>query len=120
MAKKILIVDDEPDLLKVVVFRVRNSGYEVLTACDGKEALAMIEKEAPDLIFLDLRLPVIDGIEVCKKIKGSDKFKCIPVVLFTASIGHIDEKFKESGADDYFLKPFESGDLLEKIKKFIG
>lgn len=119
MGKKILIIDDEPDLLKVATFRLRKSGYEVLTAVDGKGALDLLKREQPDLIFLDLRLPVMSGYEVCRSIKSDDRLKHIPVILFTASSDRISEKAKEMCADDYIIKPFEPEDLIEKIKKFL-
>ena len=121
MAKKILAVDDEPDILKVVIFRLKKIGYEVITAIDGKEALDLAERERPDLILLDLRLPIINGYEVCQKIKADEKLKKIPVILLTASTSsEFAEKMKEYQADDYLVKPFEPEELLTKIKKFIG
>lgn len=119
MGKKILIVDDEPDLLMVAAFRLRKMGYEVLTARDGREALELAEKETPALIFLDLRLPLISGQEVCRRIKSDDRLKDIPVVLFTASSERISEKAKEIGADDYMIKPFGPEDFIKKVKKFL-
>lgn len=120
MPKRILIVDDEPDILRVVIFRLKKSGYEVLTAIDGQAALDLIQKEPLDLIILDLRLPIIGGLEVCKQIKSNDKFKHIPVILFTASTGSIKEKAAEACANDYLIKPFEPEVFLQKIKTFIG
>jgi len=119
MGKKILIVDDEPDLLRVATFRLKKFGYEVLTARDGQEALDLLQKDTPDLIFLDLKLPVMSGYEVCRQIKSDNNLKNTPVVLFTASSDRIAEKAKEIGADDYMTKPFGPEDLLEKIKKFL-
>ncbi len=120
MAKKILIVDDEIDLLRVTAFRLKNFGYDVLTAANGQEALELIEKDQPDLILLDLRIPLISGYEVCKKIKSDNKLKAIPVIIFTASaVGDLTEKMLDIGADDFIVKPFEPQELLEKIKKLI-
>ena len=70
--------------------------------------------------MLDMRLPFMSGIEVCKKIKDTDKLKCIPVILFTASTGSIEENVKDAGADDFLFKPFDEKILLEKLKKFLG
>lgn len=121
MAKKILVVDDEPDLLKVVTFRLRKTGYEVITATNGQNGLDLIKKEKPDLVLLDLRLPILDGDEVCRRLKADDKLKSIPVILITAtsSVSKIAEKTKELGADDYMMKPFDPEELLKKVKKFI-
>jgi CheY-like chemotaxis protein len=121
MAKKILFVDDEPDLLTVATFRLKKSGYEVSTAVNGQEALDFVAQNPPDLILLDLRLPLVSGYEVCQRIKADEKLKKIPVILFTASATRdLSEKAKELGADDYLIKPFEAEVLLEKVKKFLG
>jgi len=120
MAKKILIVDDESDILKLLVFRLKKSEYEITTATNGREALDLIQKEKPDLIFLDLRLPAIDGYEVCRRIKADEELKHISVVFLTASVSRVNEKVKKFKADDFLLKPFESEELLAKVKKFLG
>lgn len=120
MAKRILFVDDEPDLVKVTTFRLKKAGYEVIAAINGEEALAVAGKDNPDVILLDLRLPLISGYEVCRRIKSDEKLKHIPVILFTASTQDIVAKAKELGAEDYLLKPFEPEALLEKIKKWEG
>ncbi|MDD5097862.1 MAG: response regulator [Candidatus Omnitrophica bacterium] len=121
MPKKILIVDDEPDLLRVTTFRLKKAGYEISSATNGQEALDLIRANPPDLVLLDLRLPLIDGYEVCRQVKSDPGLKHVPVILFTASIGHdISETVKKVMADDYVIKPFEPDDLLSKIKKLIG
>ena len=118
--KKILVVDDEPDILKVVTFRVKKLEYEVVTATNGQEALDLIQKEEPDLILLDIELPVMNGYEVCQRVKTNEKLKHIPIIFLTASIASkIAEKVKEFNADDYLIKPFDSEELLKKIKNFI-
>lgn len=121
MAKKIMIVDDEPDLVAVTSFRLKKHGYNILTASNGQEALDMIKKESPDLVLLDLRLPLISGQDVCKKIKSDPELKNIAVIIFTASASiDIIEKAKTLGADDHLIKPFDSEQLLSTVKKFIG
>ena len=119
MLKKILIVDDEPDILTVTVTRLETSGYEVLMAKDCEEAIELLNKSKPDLILLDLLLPKMQGDELCKKLKSDSKFKHIPIILFTASTIRIPEKTGEMGADDYILKPFEAQALLAKIKALV-
>ena len=120
MAKKILIVDDEPDVLKLAVFRLKKAGYEILTAFDGQKALSLIRNEKPDLILLDLRLPILDGPEVCKQVKNNEELKQIPIILFTATLdAAVAEKAKELGASDFILKPFDSEELLEKITSIL-
>ena len=122
MAKKILVVDDEPDILDLATFRLENSGYEIINAVDAEEALVILQKDTPDLILLDLLLPKMQGDELCKKLKSDDKYKNIPIILFTASTTrpNLPEEVKKMGADDCILKPFEPEELLGKIKKFIG
>ena len=122
MAKKILIVDDEPDILDLATVRLKKLGYEIIEAVDAEEALAILQKDTPDLILLDLLLSKMQGDELCKKLKSDDKFKNIPIILFTASAirTSLPEKIKEMGADDCIMKPFEPEELLGKVKKFIG
>jgi len=117
--KRILFVDDEVDVQKVAVFRLRKAGYEVVTAVNSDEALDWIQKERFDLIFLDLRLPGISGAEICKKIKSDENLKKTPVILFTASVRNLPLLTKEVGADDFLIKPFETEQLLEKVKNAI-
>jgi DNA-binding response OmpR family regulator len=122
MAKKILVVDDEPDMLDLTTIRLKKIGYEIIEAVDAEEAMDIIEKTLPDLILLDLLLPKMQGDEFCKKLKSDNKFKNIPIILFTASAirTSLPEKIKEMGADDCIMKPFEPAELLGKVKKFIG
>jgi DNA-binding response OmpR family regulator len=122
MAKKILVVDDEPDLLDLATVRLKKLGYEIFEAVDAEEALAILQTNIPDLILLDLLLPKMQGDELCKKLKSNDKFKDVPIILFTASAIRPDlpGKIKEMKADDCIMKPFEPQELIGKIKKFIG
>jgi len=121
MLKKILLIDDEPDIITVTATRLETSGYEVLVAKDSEEALGMLKKGAnPDLILLDLYLPNMQGDELCKKLKSDVKLKNVPIILFTASTIHVSAVVRETGADDYILKPFEPDALLYQIKRFIG
>jgi len=119
MGKKILIVDDEPDLLRVACFRLEKSGYQVFSAVNGKDALESAQKESPDLVLLDVKLPSMEGPEVCSRIKKDDKLKHIPVILFTANAQNINEEVAGCGAQGYILKPFSAEELLDKIKEFI-
>ena len=119
MPKKILIVDDETDLLRVTCFRLEKSGYQVISAINGQQALEVMRKEHPDLVLLDLRLPLLNGMEVCLYMRKDGVLKHIPVIIFTASTQEIKEKVNACGAQDYIFKPFTAEELLEKIKKFI-
>ncbi|MBN2453795.1 MAG: response regulator [Candidatus Omnitrophica bacterium] len=119
--KKILVVDDEPDVLRVMSFRLKNAGYEILTAANGRIAFDIISKERPDLVLLDLRMPVMDGCETCARIKNDEGLKEIIVILITASSGSkVAERAKELKADDYIIKPFDPDELISKVRKYIG
>ncbi len=119
--KKILIVDDEPDILRLISLRLRKLGYDVLTAVDGKEALDAIRNENPDLVLLDLLIPFMNGAEVCEQVKNDKTLKHIPIILFTA---HSDtmtaEKTKKLGAEDYIVKPFVLEELTDKVKEILA
>lgn len=116
--KKIMIVEDEQDILKMTVFRVKKAGYDVITAPDGAKALELAASEKPDMIFLDLGIPIYDGYEVCRRLKTDDELKKIPVVILTASSDSVEGKTQEIGADAYLLKPYELEDLLSTIARF--
>ena len=117
---RILLVDDEKDLVETVTFRLEATGYEVIKAYDGQEALDKAKKEKPNLIILDLMLPKMDGYKVCRMLKFDEKYKHIPIILFTARAQEEDKKLgEEVGADAYITKPFEPEALLGKIKELI-
>lgn len=118
--KRILVVDDETQLVEMLKMRLEASGYQVLSAYDGQEALDMARKEKPDLIILDLMLPKIDGYKVCRMLKFDEKYKNIPIILFSARAQEADIKLgKEVGADAYITKPFDPPSLLGKIKELL-
>jgi DNA-binding response OmpR family regulator len=117
---RILIVDDEPDLLDMVSLRMEANGYQVIRASDGEEGLDKARNESPDLIILDLMLPKIDGYKVCRMLKFDEKYKKIPVILFSARTQAIDMKLgAEVGADAYLTKPFEPDTLLAKVSELL-
>ncbi len=122
MVKTVLIVDDEPDILKITTARLKKAGYEVQQAMDGREGLDLIKEESPDLVLLDLALPEIDGREVCRRVKSDNAIKNIPIIFFSASVadGSIEEMVEEFGADGFIVKPFSHEELLEKIQSIIG
>ncbi len=118
---KILIIDDEVDLVETVRFPLELEGYQVLVAYNGEEGLQLARKENPDLIILDLMLPKIDGFKVCRFLKFDDKYKHIPIIMLTARSQEKDRLLgKETGADEYITKPFDIDDLLNRIKKYIS
>lgn len=121
MAKKILVVDDEADLLEMIKLRLEANNYAVISAYDGQEGLDKAKKEKPDLIILDLMLPKIDGYKVCRLLKFDEKYKRIPIILFTARAQEADKKLgEEVGGDAYITKPFEPQVLLAKIEELLS
>lgn len=119
--RRILFVDDEADLVKVVTFRLENAGYEVIPAFDGQEGLDKARTEKPDLIILDLMLPKVNGYKVCRMLKSSEKYKGIPIIMFTARTQEADKKMgMEAGAEAYIVKPFEPEILLAKVRELLG
>jgi DNA-binding response OmpR family regulator len=112
--KKILVVDDESAILQTLRFNLERSGYTVVTASDGRSAIAMAQHEEPDLVVLDIMLPVLDGIEACKEIR---KFSSVPIIMLTAKDQEIDKVLAlELGADDYVTKPFALHEFLARVK----
>ena len=119
MSKKILVVDDESDILKEVTFILQKHGFTVHTGVNGKEAIELAEKFKPDLIILDVFMPCVSGSEAGKIIKQRGDLKHIPIILLTASVDNIEEKRIECMAEDYVFKPFDYRELLKKIDKLI-
>lgn len=120
MKPKILIVDDEPDALEVLGFKLRESGFVPLFAKDGTRALTIARDERPALIVLDLMLPEVDGLEVCKILRRDPNTASIPVIMLTARAAEMDRVLGlELGADDYVTKPFSPRELVLRIKKLL-
>jgi DNA-binding response OmpR family regulator len=119
--KKILIVDDEPDLVETVRYPLEMEGYQVLVAYNGEEGLNQARKDSPDLIILDLMLPKLDGYKVCRLLKFDERYKHIPILMLTAKTQEKDRLLgKETGADDYMTKPFDFDKLLEKVNSYLN
>jgi two-component system, OmpR family, alkaline phosphatase synthesis response regulator PhoP len=117
MASKILVVDDEKDIVDLVAYNLEKEGYETLKALDGEKALQIARSKAPDLVILDLMLPGIQGLEVCKRLRQDPSTAFIPVIMLTAKGEEIDKVIGlEVGADDYVTKPFGVKELLARIK----
>jgi DNA-binding response OmpR family regulator len=120
MGKRVLLVDDEEDILTVVSARLSSMGYEVLTAADGQQALDVARRESPDLILLDLMLPKLDGYKVCRMLKFDKAYENIPIVIFSAKASDADKKMaSDAGADGYLSKPFDLKVFAETLKKFL-
>src|SRR5208283_5430504 len=115
--ESILVVDDEKDILELVTYNLTKGGYKVAGAASGEEALKLARAKPPDLIVLDLMLPGMDGLEVCKVLKRGDKTAHIPIVMLTARGEEADVVAGlELGADDYITKPFSPRVLLARVK----
>src|SRR4030067_563092 len=114
--KKILIVDDEVDLVETVRFPLEMEGFNVLVSYNGNDALNQARREKPDLIILDLMLPKLDGYKVCRLLKFDEKYKHIPILMLTAKTKEKDKILgKETGADEYITKPFEMDEVMKKV-----
>ena len=117
MTGKILIVEDEVNIRELVRFNLEKEGYLVLEAEDGNVALALARRERPDLIVLDLMLPGMDGLDVCRILKGSSETAGMAIIMLTAKAEEVDKIIGlELGADDYMVKPFSPRELLARIK----
>lgn len=114
---KILVIDDEKDIVELLKYNLEKAGYKVIFAYDGKSALDSVEKNKPDLIILDLMLPEIDGIEICKFLKQNEDTKDIPIIMLTARTSEMDKILGlDLGADDYITKPFSVREVVARVK----
>jgi len=121
MNKTILIVDDEPDMVYAVEMQLKANNYNVISASDGQKGLEMARNQKPDLIILDLMLPKLDGYKICRLLKFDEKYKKIPIIMYTARGQKEDKNIGyEVGTDVYLVKPFEPQVLLENIRKLLG
>ena len=118
---KVLVVDDEVYILHILDFSLGAEGFEVLTANNGELGIEKAKQEKPDLIVLDIMMPVLDGYETCRRLKQQAETKDIPVVLLTAKGRDVDKRLGyEVGAIDYIVKPFSPSRLIERIEEIIG
>jgi len=112
-----LIVEDEKDIVKMLDYNLKKEGYRTISCYNGEDALALTDREHPDLIILDLMLPGMDGLEVCKTLKKEDRTARIPIIMLTAKTQEADKIVGlELGADDYITKPFSPRELVARIK----
>ena len=118
--QKILVIEDERSLLDILSYNLSNEGFEVITASDGQEGLRRAERELPDLIVLDLMLPVVDGLQVCRQLRANARTQHIRVLMLTARSEELDEIVGfNMGADDYVTKPFKMKPLVHRIKALL-
>lgn len=114
---RILVVDDEPDLVAVLRMGLQMEGFEVLEAGDGAEGLRRAREEKPDLMLLDLMLPKMDGYQVCRELKFDSRYKRMPILILSARPGEQDRRLAlEMGADEFIRKPYELKDLVMRIR----
>jgi phosphate regulon transcriptional regulator PhoB len=114
--KKILVVDDEPDLVELVSYNLKKEGFKISSASNGENALEKVRKGGYDLIILDLMLPGIQGVELCRMIRSDPRTESVPIIMLTAK-GELKDKIRglETGADDYMTKPFSPKELVARV-----
>lgn len=118
LAKKIMVVDDEPSIVTLLSFNLKKAGYDVLTATNGTDALKLARDSRPDLIVLDLMLPGMDGMDVCKQLRQERYF--VPILMLTAKDDELDKILGlELGADDYMTKPFSPREVVARVKAIL-
>ena len=115
--QKILVVDDEADILELIEYNLKKEGYQVFTAGNGQEAVTEARRTLPDLIILDLNLPVLSGLEVCRVLRSRSDARHLPIIMLTAKTSESDRVAGlELGADDYVTKPFSLRELTARIR----
>ena len=121
MSKKILVADDEPNIVTALEFLLQRNGYDVRVARNGEEALKAIERDPPDLVLLDVMMPIKSGYEVCKRIRERPEWAQMKVVMLSAKGRDVEvTKGMAIGADLYVTKPFSTRDLVDKIRALVG
>jgi len=117
---RVLVVDDEPDLVRILEFGLKAAGYQVDTAYDGQEGLKKAREQKPDIILLDLMLPKLDGYKVCRLLKFDERYKHIPIMILSARTQEGDQNLAhEMGANRFLTKPYEFAEILEHIKALL-
>jgi two-component system, OmpR family, alkaline phosphatase synthesis response regulator PhoP len=120
MSKKILIVEDERDVVKLLRYNLEKEGFRVCTVSDGSLALAEMRREDADLVILDLMLPGMDGLEICRQLRRHDKYSSVPILMLTARSEEADRVVGlELGADDYVTKPFSMRELVARVRALL-
>jgi phosphate regulon transcriptional regulator PhoB len=115
--KKVLVVDDEKDIVELISYNLEGEGYSILKAYDGRRALDSIRQDKPDLVILDLMMPEVSGMEVCRRIRGIPETAGLPIIMLTAKSEPIDRILGlEIGADDYITKPFHVQELIARVR----
>jgi len=121
MTRKIVLAEDEPQIARLIEFKLKKEGYDVTWRKNGEEALKAIKADKPDLILLDIMMPVMDGYEVLRRLKEDENLGDIPVIMLTARAQEKDVvKGIDLGAEDYITKPFHPAELLARVKRILG
>ncbi len=121
MAKRVLVVDDEPNIVLSLEFLMKREGYAVTTAADGDAALEAVEAKAPDLILLDINMPKRNGFDVCQTLRADPRYKDVKIMMLTAKGRDVDqEKGLALGADDYVTKPFSTQEVVAKVAELLS
>jgi DNA-binding response OmpR family regulator len=121
MSKKILVADDEPNIVAALEFLLQRNGFEVVVARNGEEALQLVESAVPDLVLLDVMMPVRSGYEVCRRIRERPEWSRIKIVMLSAKGRDAEvNKGLALGADLYITKPFSTRDLMDKVKGLLA
>jgi len=117
--KTILVVDDEEDIRKVIQIRMEAKGFQVRTAQNGQEAIESVKQQRPDLVILDVMMPIMNGYTVCEKLKLEGEYKDLPILLLTARNQEIDQRISKMMGIDYMQKPYEAETLETKVNKLL-
>ena len=121
MTNKILVVDDEPNIVLSLEFLMKQAGFQVRTASDGEAALAAIAAETPDLVLLDVMMPRKNGYEVCQAIRANPDWKAVRIIMLTAKGREVErEKGMALGAGDYITKPFATQEVVERVRELVA
>jgi len=121
MSKRILVVEDQPDNRQIIRDMLAATDYEVTEAENGEQALAAIAKQRPDLILMDIQLPIMDGYEATRRIKADPALKMIPIIAVTSyALSGEEQKARAAGCDDYFPKPYSPRQLMAKIRQYLS
>lgn len=121
MSQKILIADDEPNILISLEFLMKREGYDVVVARDGQEAIDAIERERPALVLLDVMMPIKTGFDVCHEVRASETLRDTPILMLTAKGRDTDvAKGLALGANAYMTKPFSTKELVQKVREMLG
>ena len=121
MTKRILVVEDQPDNRQIIRDMLAATDYEIIEAEDGEQALAAIAKQRPDLILMDIQLPIMDGYTATRRIKADPALRSIPIIAVTSyALSGEDKKAREAGCDDYIPKPYSPRELLAKVRQHLS